>query len=272
MPSRSVEPINNFETNGRRSRDAAETRPSRGARGNPIGRYDGRKARLLPTGLGQAVPSMNAKTATVSVVDPFDNGVSRIQATVSINVDILEKERAHTRISEAAYLTGRILQEKFERASHLGGSNWMGTSKQDPMMQQELRVLSAIISAEDVTKTLARIRSRLGHIDARLIQRVLGDRMSFGQCAEVTGKNGERGASYIGARFREALEDLAQAWTAKGALQPAPDDKHALAADGMVDRQRRSMVKGITTERRAEEAREAGRRAALERRVNPARR
>lgn len=300
MSSSAQQPVNNFETNARRSRAVAETRTSRGRpQARPAtGRYDGQKTMLLPTGVGKmafepkakasrafnkamedrpnpdlhSVPDVAPACVVVNVVDPMGNGLGRIQATVNRRVDILEKERSNNRLSEAAYLTGRILQEKFERASGIGGSNWMGASKQDPMVQHELRVLAAVISAEDITKTMTRIRSRLGYMDARLIQRVIGDRMSFGQCAEVTGKNGERGAGYIGTRFREALEDLAESWTARGAIQPMPDDKHAAAAETMVDRQRASMVKGVSTGRRSDELREAARRAEMARKANPARR
>ena len=224
------------------SREVATTRTSRGRR-DVSGRYKGAKGRLLATGIG-APPSENVRTATASVVDPYGNGLGRIQATVNRRVDILEQELSHGRLSEAAYRIGRELQGVFERAGRVGTTNWLGVSRLDPMQAHELRVLGAVITAQEIVKTLTRVRARVGYLDARLLQRVLGERMSFAQCAEVTGKNGERGAGYVGARFREVLEDLAEAWTARGAPQPAADDKHAASADTIVGRQRASIVRG----------------------------
>lgn len=238
MPSETVQAVNNFETNSRRSHEVAETRTSRGrsagyARGRPAGRYDGRRelTRLPANGLARPAKCANVKTATAAVPDPFGDGTERVLVTINRRVDILETERSHQRLTEAAYRTGRLLQAIFERAGGVGSSNWMGVSRQDPMIAQELRVLHSIMAAEEIEKLLRRIRARLGWIDARLLQRILGERWTFGQCADVVGRNGERGERYVAARFRDALEDLAEAWTAKGASVASFDDKYTAAAE-----------------------------------------
>ena len=56
----------------------------------------------------------------------------------------------------------------------------------------------------------------VGIIDARLIRQILGERMSFAECAALRGRTGDRGARYYAARFRDALEIVAERFAAKG--------------------------------------------------------
>ena len=272
MSSSAVVPASNFETNSRRSRDVAETRTSRGrARRDTAGRYDGQKTRLLATGLGRPVPSVNVRTAVANVVDPFGNGLGRIQASVNRNVDILELERSHRRISEGAYLTGRIIQTAFEKLGGTRTANWQGSNKSDAKTISDVIAVNSIESAREITALMGRIVARIGMIDARLIRRILGDRMTFAQCADQQGKAGERGTSYVAMRFRDSLEDLTEAWTAKGMKAAAADDKHEAAAGAAIERQRTSMSAGVTAARRQEEAKAALAQAARERHANPGR-
>lgn len=244
------DPINNFETNTDRGRRQASKR------GAAAGRYDRRthNTRLPPDGTARAPSSRNTDTVVAAVQDPWGNGQERLLATVNRRVDLLELERSHDRISESAYRTGRLIQAIFERLGKLSGSNWCGTSRVDPMLAQELNIIRSLDSAEKIHRLVNRISDRVGMIDTRLLKRLLGDRLSFTEAAGLQGKGGERGATYIAGRFRDALEDLAEAWVGKGKALPMPDDKHLDAAGAVPARQIASMKAGVTAARVKAEA------------------
>ena len=247
-----IEPINNFETNNHGSKALGDRGRRRTTpRLAPIGRYDGeRQGTWHPSdGLGRMPPSANADTTVAAVVDPYGNGKERVLATINRRVDILETERSHARISDAAYHNGRIVQEVFERANRLLGCNWLGGSGLDPAEARATKIEKSVENAERVRKLVERISARLGMIDTRLLRRVLGDRMTFAQCAALQGKAGDRGERYVAARFRDALEALSEAWTAKGKVQPAPGDRHAIDAATMETRQDDSLIAGASLER-----------------------
>ena len=197
----------------------------------PSGRYDGRsdKTRLPPGGLGRVPTSKGADTVVAAVEDPWGDGKERVFATVNRRVDVLEMERSHGRISEAAYRTGRTVQATFEKLGRLPGCNWE-VAPGDRFTAQRSMVEQAMDRAGTIQKMVAAIQVRIGMIDTRLLRRVLGDRLSFAECAALQGKGGEKGQNYISRRFRDALEDLAEAWTVKGRVQPPPADKHLEAA------------------------------------------
>ena len=246
-----IEPINNFETNNRGSSSAADSRRRRSPpRSAPVGRYDGsRENTWHPSdGLGRMPRSANADMTTAAVIDPYGDGKERVLATVNRRVDVLEQERSHGRISDAAYHNGRIVQEIFERASRLQGCNWLGGSGLDPAEARGLKIEKAVENARKVRQLMTRLIARLGMIDTRLLRRVLGDRMTFAQCAALQGKAGDRGERYVAARFRDALEEVSEAWTARGLARPAPDDKHTIDPEILTDRQDASLVAGVSLE------------------------
>ena len=146
-------------------------------------------------------------------------------------MDILEQERSHNRISEGAYRTGRFVQEVFEITERMLGSNWRMDNRVDSQSPIHSRMDRALDHACKIVPLFQDIRSRLGTIDARLLRAVLGDRLGFADCAEIQGKTGDRGSSYVATRFRDALEDLAHAWSAKGPSRPTPADAFARLAD-----------------------------------------
>lgn len=184
------------------------------------GRYDLARAHEPANGRGLPPRSANAFTAVVAVPDPHQNpegpGNERTLATVNRRVDILELEKSHGRISDAAYSVGRIVQAVFERAKGPGGTNWQGGSRVDAWAAHELAIIHGIEDARRITGWIERITRALGMIDARILRRVLGDRMNYAEVAAATGKAGERGTAYIAQRFRDALEELAEALAAKG--------------------------------------------------------
>ena len=89
-----------------------------------VGRYAFRGGQAVPPpdaampANGVAVPprSRNIAIAIGAVPDPFD-ARARVLATINRRTDLLELERSRGLISEAAYRTGRTLQQAFEKAS-----------------------------------------------------------------------------------------------------------------------------------------------------------
>lgn len=184
----------------------------------PTGRYDLAGARAPANGLGRPPASLNARTAVGAVTEPppFGDGTERLCVAVNWRVDILEVERSHSRISEAAYQVGRIAQAVFERARGPGTSSWAGNVRVDAYTAKELAIIHAIEDARRIQAQVAWMRYELGRIDANIVQRVLGEGKTYAEVATLTGKRGERGKSHIAERFRDALEALADAKAARG--------------------------------------------------------
>jgi hypothetical protein len=181
-------------------------------------RYNLGDARRPLRGFGRPPPTTNIRTAIGAVTDPHDIDGERHQVRINRLVDVLEDERAHRRISEAAYITGQQLMQVFGRARGPGNaSNWAGASRVDAFVSKELAVISGIDAARAITKAKAWLERELGKIDGRLVGRILHEGKSFAECAALQGKAGDRGMRYIAARFRDALEQLAEAQAATGA-------------------------------------------------------
>ncbi len=236
----------------RGGRSGSAARAPHGRQAAPHGRYDGRSAntRLPPGGdLGTPPKSRNASTAIAAIADPMGDGEQRILASINRIVDVLEHDRSHHLISEAAYRTGRLVQGVLEYSRRIGGSNWAGASRKDPAEVRDTHAQRMIDDGKLAETWKARIRDRLGMIDMRLLQRVLGDGMGFADCAALEGKSGERGQRYVAARYRDALEDLAEAWTAKGRIVPPPADKHLAVSGDAGAREAASIAGGATLER-----------------------
>ncbi len=236
----------------RTERRARKGDDGRGSHGVPHGRYDGRsaKTRRPPGGdLGAPPKSRNVATVTAAVIDPMGDGEERILATINRRVDLLEEERSHNLISEAAYRNGRLVQGIVERAGRIGGSNWAGASRKDAAEVRDTHAQRVIDDGKVAEAWRRRIRDRLGMIDARLLDRVLADGFSYAECAALVGRTGDRGQRYVAARFRDALEELSEVLTAKGRTLPPPDDKHLAAAGGASMRQALAIGSGATEER-----------------------
>jgi len=182
----------------------------------PISRYDGGyDARIPANGLARPVPSMNVRTAVAAVPDPLEPN-RRLKATVNRRVDILEQERSHRRITEAAYLTGRVAQAIFERASGARSPSFNPGDRVDTTLARELSTIMAIEDARAIAAYEKWIVSVLGRLDTRILIFILKDRKSFAQLADLRGRNGRQGTAYYADRFRDALEMLAHALAARG--------------------------------------------------------
>jgi hypothetical protein len=193
------------------------TRREPPARRRPAGRYDLAAAREPANGIARPPRSPNVDVAIVAVPDPF-SARERILAAANRRVDVLEDERSHGRISEAAYQVGRLVQAVFERGKGPRGAvaQWTQGDRVDAAFAHEHAIVLGLDDARKIKAYLERLSNAVGMIDARLLRHLLGERMSFAECAAARGRAGERGARYYASRFRDALEVLAQRWAAKG--------------------------------------------------------
>lgn len=193
------------------------------------GRYSRRALRtaILPAnGVGERPRSRQVSLARVAIDDPFDAG-AKLQATANRRVDVLEQERAHARISEAAYLTGRVVQAVFERMAGGIGGAWREGSRVDAAVAHELAILGKIKTARELQAMMARIEKRIGVVGARFLRQVIGDGVPLATYAERRGKSGVRAVAQVSAHFRMLLEDLAESWDEGRARiegkRPGPD-------------------------------------------------
>ncbi len=173
----------------------------------------------MPPGeaLGEPTEARRRYTRVAAIPDPYDPGGRRLLATINLRTDILETELAHGRISQAAHHAGREIQGILERTSKTGaGNQWNSGDRVDAHQRKEEQVVANLETARKIQSHFAWMRRVLGEFDCRIIRHVLGDAMSYGACAALYGKPGDRGVSYIAARFRDGLEALATAQAAKG--------------------------------------------------------
>lgn len=181
-----------------------------------VGRYDFRGDEFRPAAFGRPPPSVNVRTSVVAIADPYNPG-KRLLASVNRRTDLLEYERAHGTISEAAYLAGRVSQAVFERARGPGGaSNWQGGSRIDASTASELAVIHGLEDARKIHAYVLWMRGEIGKFDTALLVSILRDRKSYAECATMELELGERGISYIAKRFRRALKSLADSRAARG--------------------------------------------------------
>lgn len=193
----------------------SETRSKR-VKAQPISRYDGGYDAYIPGNLGRPPASANVRTAVGAVQDPMEPG-KRIHATINRRVDVLEIERSHKRITEAAYMTGRVAQAIFERTGHAPDRDRDPAGDRSKLEYvRDLPMILAIDDARTVAAYEKWIVSVLGHMDSRILRYVIRDGRTFAQLAEDRGRGGRQGTSYYADRFRDALETLAHALAARG--------------------------------------------------------
>jgi hypothetical protein len=174
----------------------------------------------MPAGeqLGE-VPSVRQRYTRVGAIpDPYDP-TRQLLATINTRTDLLERELAHSLISQPAFLVGREIQAKFEHQSRTGaGNQWSDSDRVDVWQRKEEQIVACLQAARDIQAYFAWIGRCLGRmsIDLPILCNILGDQLSYAQTAVLHGKKGDRGARYIAQRFRDALESLATAQAAKG--------------------------------------------------------
>ncbi len=166
------------------------------------------------------------------VADPYDSTTTRL-TPFNRRVDLLEEEITHQRITVSQYEVGRQVQAVFERASgaRLGSGGWSAGGSRDQTIAHELAIIYAIDDARIIRGMADRITRALGQIDSRLLRRLLADRLTFTEAAALQGKSGDRGSRYIAARFRDALEALAEAFAARGLTQTDDEGNRVIRAE-----------------------------------------
>ena len=169
MAEKDSEPVNNF---GSFRRGSAQ--PHRRG-GTPHGRYDHRQGKAWSPAddLARMPVSRNSDATVGAVEDPYGDGKQRILVTVNRRTDILEQERSHGRIGEAAYCTGREVQAALEYVGRIGGTNWAGASRKDPAEVRDTHAQRLIDDGERARAMVGRLRDRLGMIDTRLLAAIL---------------------------------------------------------------------------------------------------
>jgi hypothetical protein len=86
---------------------------------------------------------------------------------------------------------------------------------------KELAIIRGVENAREVKAYSAAIVKALGMIDARIVQRALGERKTYAEVAALADRAGARGTNYYAHRFRDALEELAKQWSARaGPVSP----------------------------------------------------
>jgi hypothetical protein len=237
-----------------------------------FGRYDFDGARDPAGGRGTPARKRMVPLTTVAIDDPgelirSESGrltlrqapKGRLFANVHRRVDILEEERAHSRISDSAYGVGRVVQAVFER--HRGpscGNQWRQGDRVDAWVQHELAIIYTIEDTRAIIRMVEKIRRAIGRVDANILQRVLAERRSFAQLAALIGRGGERGTRYVAQRFRDALEDLADSFGVKGKPKPRPVDKHDAAAAAHARRMPAELKCAIDAHRKLREEEKRG--------------
>ncbi|WP_043749951.1 hypothetical protein [Methylobacterium nodulans] len=170
--------------------------------------------------------------AVGSVVDPWPNPdrdpfaePERIQVTINRNTDLLEREFAHGRISEPAYLVGRVLQEAFERrAGPRGGSSPEGRDRVDQTVAHELTIALSIDDGRFVEMLIERLEQAVGSYGARFLHQVLAHGREFAEISRGLGRGDSRQAvAFVAERFRDLLEAIAEDWLAEQTFH-GPDE------------------------------------------------
>jgi hypothetical protein len=188
-----------------------------------LGRYAFRGGRAVPpadavppaNGVANPPRSSNIAIAIGAVPDPFDRR-ARVLATINRRTDLLELERSRGLISEAAYRTGRTLQQAFEKASRIGsGGQWSERERVDAAARHEDAIGYSLEDAKKMRALMQRLERAIGVIGARFLRQIIGDRVTYSQYAVARGRGSERGAAQIAAHFRILLENLADEWAAK---------------------------------------------------------
>lgn len=158
--------------------------------------------------------------SSVAVPDPFAPD-TRVLAAVNRNVDTLEMERSHGRITVSQYEVGRQVQAILERGvgARLGSVAYDVRGSKDLSIAHELAIIYAIEDARLVAMLKDKIVRAIGITGSRFLAEVLTGRQTFAQYADARGKGGERGTAYIAEHFRILLEDLDTEFAAVGVLQ-----------------------------------------------------
>jgi hypothetical protein len=166
----------------------------------------------------------NAKLATRTIRDPYDNSLR--QATANVRADALGELMARNKIQHHQMEAGRELESAFERAS-VTGVKAMDFSREpvdggkgfnDPYNDAK----------HQAGNFIAHAKRHLGDSGYRLLEMILRERHSVEDVAAALACD----PRFVIVRLREALEKLATAsgHTGEGPRRKSVRDKHSAAA------------------------------------------
>ena len=145
--------------------------------------------------------------------------------------DMLQFEFDHGRLSTGALAAGRAIEDVLAAQHRSAGASW--AERVDTSPCGDAQGVATADAARRVVVAMARVERIIGPIDARLVRRLLGEGETYESVAAVTGRSGARAISYIAQRFRDALEELAEASKAVGPLSAQNNDKYTAASDAI---------------------------------------
>lgn len=157
------------------------------------------------------------ETVTAAVPDPNIIGAEKLKRQrVSINrlTDPLECERSFGRITESAYLAGRLYMSVCERAA----SRVAGISEQRThgAGNRELAMARRLDAAEKVVLMQESVSSAIGALSALILRAILQDGHSLDEAAAIAGIRKRRKKQIVAREFREGLEAVAKSWDRYG--------------------------------------------------------
>jgi hypothetical protein len=126
--------------------------------------------------------------------------------------DILESERREGRITEPAYLIGRIVEHALSRERGWPQTTWPVSERINAGNNSEMAMLRRIDRAKRMVAYSQRVELAIGVGDALLIRAVLGEGKTYALIASTNDTNAAR----IREWFCGALERLTDAWAARG--------------------------------------------------------
>lgn len=192
------------------------------ARPPPAGRYNRRGDERRPAELGQPTRSSNVRTTVGAIQDPYEPD-KRLLATVNRRVDILEHESSHDRITEAALRAGRWLQGIYEQRSRMMPS-WPGQQGSHLSGDQASAAMHGRLAnmMDHTDRQIIWVRKGpggIGEIGEGLLRHVLGDRMTYTECALLKAKScacTDADVTFVAKSFRNYLECVADMRAARG--------------------------------------------------------
>ena len=208
---------------------------------------------LAPVSLGR---DLNTQTIDWRVPDPTpaayrdpEKPLQTVPAKVNARVDILFNELVNKRIDEPLFCTGRLIQAVFEKAQgRVGGGGWQGGDRVDAKTAQELNIIRALETANEVKALEAKIIRQTGIPAARMLRRILIDGVSLQQEADRQGKGTEYGRRQVAGHFRIILGYAAGAFEAHGSSARQRDTDPWIEGRRGTDRASDGLVRGERAE------------------------
>lgn len=152
---------------------------------------------------------INSRVAVAIVADPYSETGDKIEVLRSVRDDPLAGMLSRKQIDEAQFHAGRLWQ-RFHENSEIGAINAVDPCKEkvdggkspEPIGERQIRAFRALAEADKA----------LGVEGRQLVRDILARRWSISEAANYRGVQAELEVKYIGRRFRECLETLAELW------------------------------------------------------------